>query len=89
MRKDQDARKKGEDEVLQTCTVRLKPEIIAELKEVSEKTDRSVANTMRRIIETFIADYKKRENIGDDEETDRSSDYILMEPSSRIELPSG
>ena len=80
--------KKGEDEILQTCTVRLKPEIIAELKDLSEKTDRSVANTMRRIIETFIADYKKRENVDADEEKDNPSDYILMGPGSRIELSS-
>ena len=50
-------------ERLETCSLRLRSGLLAELREISERTDRSLANTMRRIIESSFADYKKAEGI--------------------------
>ena len=80
--------KKDKDEVLRTCSLRLRPELLEEIQEIAEKTDRSVAQTMRRIIETFLPDYKHRENIGDDEDDKDPSDYILTTPRNKIEVSS-
>lgn len=37
--------KKQEGEVLKTCSVRLRPELLEEIREFSEQTDRLVGNT--------------------------------------------
>ena len=55
--------KKEKDEVMKVCSLRLPPQVLEELREVAEQTDRTVGQTMRRIIETFLADYKQRERI--------------------------
>ena len=48
---------------MKVCSLRLPPQVLEELREVAEQTDRTVGQTMRRIIETFLADYKQRERI--------------------------
>ena len=79
--------KKEKDEVMKTCSLRLPPQVLEELREVAEQTDRTVGQTMRRIIETFLADYKQSERIDTDDDKD-PSDYILALPEKGIEVPS-
>ena len=57
---------------MKVCSLRLPPQVLEELREVAEQTDRTVGQTMRRIIETFLADYKQSERIDTDGRRQRS-----------------
>ena len=80
--------KKEKDEVMKVCSLRLPPQVLEELREVAEQTDRTVGQTMRRIIETFLADYKHSERIDTDDDDKDPSDYILALPEKGIEVTS-
>ena len=80
--------KKNEEDVLKPCSLRLHPKLIAELNEVAEQTDRSLAQTMRRILESYLADYKQREFTDTDEEDKDPSNYILTPTHNQIQVSS-
>lgn len=63
---------------LENCSLRLRSELIAELRDISEQTDRSLANTMRRIIESSIGDYKRKEGIGIGKDDDEDSEKFIL-----------
>lgn len=73
---------------MKTCSLRLPPQVLEELHEIAEQTDRTVGQTMRRIIETFLADYEQRERIDMDDDDKDPSDYILALPDKGIEVTS-
>ena len=73
---------------MKVCSLRLPPQVLEELREVAEQTDRTVGQTMRRIIETFLADYEHSERMDTDDDDKDPSDYILALPEKGIEVTS-